>query len=568
MTKTDHRRILPVIALSLMTVVSAVSGLNVALPSLARDTGASQTELTWIVDAYTVAFAGLLMFAGAVGDRYGRKGLLMAGLAVFGAAAGFAMTTSDPGLLIGLRALMGVGAAAIMPTTLSVITTSFPVAERPRAVGVWVGVAGGGAVIGLFGTGVLLEFFDWNSFFGLNVALAVLALVGTALVVPASVDEQPGRLDTVGAALSLVTVSTLVLGIIEGPDRGWADPVTLGGLVLGVLAGLGFIWWEHRTDSPMLDPRLFRVRGFSAGSLTVMVQFFASFGLFFIILQYLQFVVGLSPLRAALTLLPLPIVLLPLARNAPRVARRIGFGRVAPVGLLLTTLGLLVLSRITVDISYWVMVTGLVVFAAGMGLAGTPATTAITESLPQTKQGVASAVNDTSRELGSALGIAILGSALNAGYRNATEALVHGLPAPAAEHIQSSIAFTQSGQLHRLGPAATHVVQTAEQAFVDGSSTAFLVAAAIVAVSAAGVAVLGRAVGRPESSDPGRPAPAMAQWAHGDPHLADRPLRPVRTGGERPDGRTGWRRAGRGGVRRRRARHDRGGQWPRSGLDH
>ena len=495
-----RRGVLPVIALSLMTVVSAVSGLNVALPELARDTGATQTQLTWIVDAYTVVFAGLLMFAGAVGDRFGRKGLLMAGLAVFGSAAGLAMTTNDPGTLIGLRAMMGVGAAAIMPTTLSVITTSFDPEERPRAIGVWVGVAGGGAVIGLFGTGVLLEFFSWNSFFGLNVALAVLALVGTAAVVPGSVDEHPARLDVVGAALSLVTVGALVFGIIEGPSRGWTDALTVTALVVGVLAGAALAVWELRATDPMLDPRLFRVPGFSAGSLTVMVQFFASFGLFFIVLQYLQFVVGFSPLRAALALLPLPFVLIPLARNAPRLARRIGFGRVAPFGLLLTTAGLLVISRVTVDLDYWVLAVGLVVFAAGMGLAGTPATTAITESLPEAKQGVASAVNDTSRELGSALGIAILGSALDSGYRSGTASLVHGLPAPAAEHVQSSIAFTQSGQLDRLGPAAQHVVQTAEQAFVDGSSTALVVAAVIVAVTAVVVALVGRSVGRPAPS--------------------------------------------------------------------
>ena len=187
--------ILAVVSLALMTVVSAVSGLNVALPDLARETGASQTEITWIVDAYTVVFAGLLLFAGALGDRFGRRGLLAAGLGVFGAAAGLGMLTSDPTQLIVLRALMGIGAAAIMPTTLSVITTSFPVEDRPKAIGVWVGVAGGGAVLGLFGSGILLEFFSWSSFFGLNVVLAAVALVGTLLVVPSSVDADPPRLD-------------------------------------------------------------------------------------------------------------------------------------------------------------------------------------------------------------------------------------------------------------------------------------------------------------------------------------------------------------------------------------
>src|SRR5215213_7372994 len=484
------RAVLVVVALALMTVVSAVSGLNVALPSLARETGASQTQLTWIVDAYTVVFAGLLLFAGALGDRYGRKGLLMAGLAIFGIAASLAMFTNDPVQLIALRALMGVGAAAIMPTTLSVITTSFPESERPRAIGVWVGVAGGGAILGLFGTGILLEFFDWGSFFGLNVTLAVLALAGTIAFVPTSVDPDRPRLDIAGAVLSLVAVSAGVTGIIEGPDRGWTDPLTLAALVTGALAGVALVWWELRTARPMLDPRLFRLRGFSAGSLTIAVQFFAAFGFFFIVLQYLQFVVGYSPLRAAAALLPLPLVLLPVARRAPVLAQRIGFRRVAPVGLVLMACGFLVISRVGVDLNYWLFLTGIVLFAAGMGLAGTPATTAITESLPPAKQGVASAVNDTARELGSALGIALLGSILNQQYRDGMTEAVHGLPPAVAEGAESSIAFTQSPHVSEMGSAGQQLVSAAQNAFVDGIGGALLIAAGIVAVTAVIVAIL------------------------------------------------------------------------------
>src|SRR3954471_17661350 len=221
LTPRRRRSILAVVCLALMMVVSAVSGLNVALPDLAVQTGASQTELTWIVDAYTLAFVGLLLPLGAAGDRFGRKGVLLFGIVTFGLGAGLAMTTSDPSTLIGLRALMGIGAAAVMPTTLSVITTSFPPEERGRAVGVWVGVAGGGAVLGLVASGILLEFFAWNSFFGLNVALAAIGLVGTLLVVPSSKDPHPAPLDIPGALLSLVGVSALVFTIIEGADRGW-----------------------------------------------------------------------------------------------------------------------------------------------------------------------------------------------------------------------------------------------------------------------------------------------------------------------------------------------------------
>ncbi len=489
-TRSRTRPILAVVSLALMTVVSAVSGLNVALPDLARETGATQTQVTWIVDAYTVVFAGLLLFAGALGDRYGRRLLLLAGLTVFGAAAAVGMATNDPQYLIALRALMGVGAAAIMPTTLSIITTSFPVEERPKAIGVWVGVAGGGAVLGLFGSGLLLEFYSWNSFFGLNVALAALAVIGTFVVVPPSVDEDAPQLDLVGALLSLVGVTALVFGIIEGPDRGWDDRWTVGGLVVGLIALIAFVRWELRVPKPMLDPRLFRLRGFSAGALTVLVQFFATFGLFFVVIQYLQFVVGRSPLEAAVSLLPLPLVMIPLARNAPRISRRVGFRRIAPVGLLLTAAGLVVISRVEVELTYWYFALGLVLFAAGMALAGTPSTTAITESLPASKQGVASAVNDTARELGSALGIAILGSVLNQAYRDNMADAVHGLPPEVATAAQDSIAMTQAPGIERLGQTGQHLVASAQTAFVDGSGSALLLAAGVVAIAAGVVAFL------------------------------------------------------------------------------
>ena len=489
MSTRRTRAILAVMAIALMAVVSAVSGLNVALPSLARDTGASQTQLTWIVDAYTVVFAGLLLLAGALGDRYGRKGLLLIGLVVFGAAAAVGMVTTDPTHLIVVRVFMGVGAAAIMPTTLSVITTSFPEAERPRAIGVWVGVAGGGAVLGLFGTGILLEFFDWNSFFGLNVALAVLAIAGTLALVPRSVDEHPPRLDLVGAALSLVAVAGVVLGNIAGPARGWTDALTDSALTAGVVAGVAFVRWELRIAEPILDPRLFRVRGFSAGSLTITAQFFAAFGFFFIALQYLQFVIGYSPLRAAVALLPLPIVLIPLARRAPLIAQRVGFRRLAPMGLLLMACGFVVISQVEVEMTYWLFAAGLVLFAAGMALAGTPATTAITSSLPPSKQGVASAVNDTARELGSAFGIAILGSVLNQQYRDAMAEVVKGLPAQVAEGAQRSIAFTQSPALAQFGEAGHRLVAVAQEAFVDGISGAVLTAAIVLVLAAIAVAL-------------------------------------------------------------------------------
>ncbi|HKV83916.1 MAG TPA: MFS transporter [Ktedonobacterales bacterium] len=482
--------ILVVVGVALMSVVSAVSGLNVALPSLARDTGASQTQLTWIVDAYTVVFSGLLLFAGSLGDRFGRRALLLVGLVIFGVAAGFGLFTKDPGTLILARVAMGIGAAGIMPTTLSVITTSFSVEQRPRAIGIWVGIAGGGAVIGLFGAGLLLQFYSWQSFFALNVALAALAFIGVLAFVPSLVDDQRPGLDIVGAFFSLITVASMVFAIIEGPDRGWANPVTLGAFLLGALAGVCFVLWELRRKEPMLDPRLFRLRGFSAGTLTVAVQFLSAFGFFFIFIQYLQYVTGRSPLAAAVALFPLPIVLLPTARQAPLLAQRIGFRRVGPLGLTSMAVGFLILSRITIHTPYWVLAVSLVFFALGMGLAGTPATTAITESLPVSKQGVASAVNDASREVGSALGIAILGSILNQQYRSGVAGAYAGLPHAVAAGVRSSIAFTSSPLVHEFGPAGQRLVTQAEIAFVHGVDSAVLVGAGLLLVAAVVIGAL------------------------------------------------------------------------------
>jgi len=293
MTEADggrrrRRLVLAVMVLSLMMVVSATSGLNIALPDLARATGASQTQVQWIVDVYALIFAGLLLPAGALGDRYGRRVVLVAGLVTFGVAAGVAVFVTSPSALIVARAVMGVGAALVMPTTLSVITTSFPPEERGAAVGVWVGGAGGGAVLGLFASGLLLQWFSWSWFFTLNVALAVLALLGTLAFVPGSRAAEPVRLDPVGVLLSVAGIAGVVYGTIEGPTRGWTDAVTVGVFVAAAAALVAFVVWELRRRQPMLDPRLFALRGFGMGSLSITVQFLAAFGFFFVVIQYLQ----------------------------------------------------------------------------------------------------------------------------------------------------------------------------------------------------------------------------------------------------------------------------------------
>jgi len=493
-----HQRsaVLRVMSLSLMMVVAGVASLNVALPELARDTGATQTELQWIVDAYALAFAALLLPAGAIGDRFGRKPVLAGGLALFGLASLATLFFHSPGELIGLRIVLGVAAAFVMPVTLSVITTIFPPEERGKAVGTWAGVAAGGAVLGLLASGLLLEWLSWPSIFILNVVLAALALLGTLAVVPQTRDERPPRLDPIGTVLSVAGLSALVFGIIEAPEHGWASALTVSSLAAGAAGIVGFVLWELRRREPMLDPRHFLRRGFGAGSLSITVQFFAAFGFLFLVLPYLQLVLGFSPLEASAALVPMALVVIPLSRVAPAIAARAGARVTGSIGLGLMATGFLVVATLDAGSSYWHFLAGLVPFGAGMALSGAPATTAVVASLPPEKQGVASAVNDVSRELGGALGIAVLGSVLNGAYRSGLEEPTAGLPPAAAEQATSSLAAAmQAGE--RLGVEGAGLVAAAESAFMDGLTLSMAVGGVILALGAAFVAR--RAPGRAES---------------------------------------------------------------------
>jgi EmrB/QacA subfamily drug resistance transporter len=488
--------VLRVMCLALMMVVAAVASLNVALPGIARDTGASQTQLQWIVDAYALAFAALLLPAGAIGDRFGRKPILALGLTLFGMASLAAIFAHTPDELIALRVVMGVGAAFVMPVTLSVITTIFPPEERGKAVGTWVGVAAGGGVIGLLVSGLLLEWLSWPAIFGLNVVLATVALAGTLAIVPQTRESRPPRLDPVGTLLSVLALAALVFGIIEGGERGWSDGPVVGALVAGAAALALFVLWELRRREPMLDPRNFLRRGFGAGSLSVSVQFFAAFGFFFLALTYLQLVLGFSPLKASAALLPMALVVIPLSRVAPALAGRVGVRIAGSTGLALMATGFVVLSRLEAGSSYWAFLAGLVPFGAGMALAGAPATTAIVASLPREKQGVASAVNDVSRELGGALGIAVLGSVMNSAYRSSIASATATLPPEVAGRATSSLAAAQ--QVGRqLGAQGQQLALQAQSAFVDGLDRSLLVGALTLLLGAAFVAL--RAPGRAES---------------------------------------------------------------------
>jgi EmrB/QacA subfamily drug resistance transporter len=498
---STHRAVLLVTCLALATVVSAVASLNVAIPSIAQDTHASQTQLSWVIDAYALVFAALLLLGGAIGDRYGRRRALLAGLAIFGTGSIAAMTVSDPGWLIAMRGVLGVGAALVMPATLSTITSTFPPAERARAVGAWAGVAGASAILGLLASGVLLEVWSWRAVFGLNVALALTAIVATLRVIPESADPAAPKLDLVGALITVAGLGTLVYSVIEAPTAGWSSMGTLSGIAVGLALLGAFIVWELRCPAPLIDPRLFRHRSFAAGTVSITLQFFAFFGFVFLVLQYLQLVRGQSPLVSALNLVPMALAMMPAARvAAPRLAARAGALRTCLLGLVLITTGLLVLSQLDSTTSYWLLLAGLLPLGAGMGLAMTPATAAITDALPAAKQGVGSAMNDLARELGGALGIAVLGSLLQSTYRS--HLALDGVPAPLAEHARSSLALAM-----RLGPS---VAQDAQSAFTDGMQVALVCAAAAVALAAVGIAALLRGERLPQS-----PVPAGATVARG-----------------------------------------------------
>jgi EmrB/QacA subfamily drug resistance transporter len=481
--------VLGVLCLALMMVVSAVASLNVALPDLERGTHATQSQLQWIVDAYALVFAGLLLPAGAFADRYGRKGVLLTGLLVFGAASAAAIFVNSPGALIGLRAGIGVGAALVMPTTLSIITNVFPPEERGRAVGIWAGVAGAGAMVGLLLSGLLLEWFSWPAVFAINVVLAALAILLTGPIVPTSKSERQVSLDPAGGLLSSVGLFGLVFAIIEAPLRGWTDGLTLGGFSVGLLLLFAFVLYELRREQPMLDPRLFAKRGFGVGSLSLTLQFFAQFGLLFVALQYLQSVLKYSPLAAGASLLPMAFMLMLLSPRAPKLAHRFGVRITGGLGLAVMGGGFLIFSTLSRDSSYWHFGLAALIAGLGIGLATAPATTAITSALPPHRQGIASAVNDLAREVGGAFGIAVLGSVLNRHYRSHVAAATVHLPARAAEAIKGSIAAAaQAAPGH--GAKGLALLSHAQDAFVNGLQTALIVAACVLFAAAVLVAAL------------------------------------------------------------------------------
>jgi EmrB/QacA subfamily drug resistance transporter len=485
-TATHRRRwlILAVLCLSLLIVVVDNTIVNVALPTLSEELDASVADLQWVVDAYTLVFAALLLAFGHAGDRFGRRLVLQLGLVVFAATSVLAAYSTSSGQLITARALMGIGAAMVFPATLAILVNVFDnPRERAAAIGIWSAMTGVAVALGPVLGGYLLEHFSWGSIFLVNVPIAAVALVAGFLLIPPSRDPHAGRMDHLGLVLSAAGVGLLVWSIIEAPHRGWTSPgIVAAGL--GALALLAaFVLWERRVRDPLLDVRLFRNLRFSGGSISVTAAFFALFGFIFLITQFLQLVQGYSPFEAGLRTLPFAIATGVTSPLAIVLMHRIGTTFVVAGGLAVMAVGFVLAATLTPDTPYVGMtVISMVTIAVGLGLVTGPATEAILGALPVEKAGVGSAVNDTTRELGGTLGVAVVGSVFASVYGAAivTALTPFGLPGDVVDAAQESLA-AGLGIAATLPAEATAAVQ---QAFTDGLSAGSLVAGGVAAVGA------------------------------------------------------------------------------------
>ena len=482
---------LAIIDLCLLIVTLDNTILNVALPTISRQLGASGSQLQWMVDAYIVVFAGLLLTSGTLGDRLGRRKLLLAGLSVFGVASAATLLVNSPDQLIAIRGVMGLGGALLMPATLSLITNLFSEKERPKAIATWAAVSGVGMVLGPIVGGALLENFDWNAVFLINVPIVVVGVIGTLMLIPESRDGHPDRLDPVGAVLSIAGLATLVYGIIEAPGAGWTAPDTFlrVGLGLGLIAAFGL--WELHTSAPMFDIKLFARPGFGPTSFAETVAHFALVGGMFALTQYLQFVWGQRPLQAGISMLPIAFGVVIGSVVATKLLPRVGAKYLIVAGMVGISLALLAISRLTVGSPYLAFGVVLAFMSLGMGLAMAPATDAIMGAVDKARAGVGSATNDTTRELGSALGVAIFGSIVLSGYRDTLGTRLASLPGSEASlpagvgaAVRDSIGSASVALGHLPGSTGTAILSAAREAFVSGMSSATTIGALVVAVGA------------------------------------------------------------------------------------
>jgi len=484
---------LGVVCVSLMVIGLDNTILNVALPTLARSLHASTSSLQWIVDTYTLVFAGLLLTAGSLGDRFGRYKALTIGLIVFGTGSLASALSGSAGVLIATRAFMGIGGAFIMPATLSIVTNTFlDPRERTKAIGVWAGVSALGVGIGPVAGGFLLSHFYWGSVFFVNVPIVIVALIGGWFLVPDSRDPSAPKLDPFGALLSIAGLAAVLWSVIEAPSRGWSSPGILAGFAAGAAILVGFVRWELHYDSPMLDVRFFKNPRFTAASGAITLTFFTLFGVLFLLTQYLQSVLGYSPLRAGAVLVPEAAAMMIIAPLSSGLVLRVGNKVVVTLGLFILSgaLGLFSLVSATSPLAAVMGVT--LVLGSGMGLVFAPATDSIMGSLPREKAGVGSAMNDTTRQTGGAIGVAVMGSVMASRYRSAVlraAGLAHLTPrltAAAATNVGQAIAFAHSGAAGTSSAVVSHIAQ---DSFVSAFHTAVLVGAVVMLIATAGVAM-------------------------------------------------------------------------------
>ncbi|MFE0702863.1 MFS transporter [Streptomyces sp. NPDC058872] len=509
-----HRRrwvVLGVLMLSLLIVVLDNSILNVAVKTIAvpapTGIGATQSELEWAINSYTLVFAGLLFTSGLLGDRLGRKRVLLFGITVFGIGSALAAFSGSPGELITYRAVMGLGAAFVMPATLAVLMNVFERDEQPRAIGIWAGSVGLAIAIGPITGGVLLEHFWWGSIFLVNVPVVLLALVLMAWLVPDSRDPNPGRIDLPGVLLSVVGLVLLVYGIIRGGELADFTDVTVLAPALGGLAVLVlFVLHERRSDHPAIDMRYFKKPAFSAAVAAIALVFFALMGVTFFSAFYLQSVRGYSALESGLLILPLAVAQMVFAPRARLVVERFGARAVCTGGMLLVALGLAAFALFDETTPVWVLEVVFFVQGAGMAHIMPPVTVAVMQTLPREKAGSGSALNNTFRQVGGALGVAVLGSVLSSTYRSGIEGHLGGVPAAlrdtAGESIEATLAVAQ-----QLGPAGEDLIAPAYAAFLDAMHITAIASAAIGLAGAVVVAAF--LPGRPPRD--GRPDGGAAE---------------------------------------------------------
>ncbi len=487
----QRRRILGVLVLALLVTSIDHTIINVAMPRLVGDLGASSAQLQWVVASYTVVFAGLLLAAGSLGDRFGRRHALLAGLIAFLAGSVISATAATTNVLIAGRCVMGAGGALIMPTTLSILVNVFgDPRERAKAIAAWTAASGAGIAVGPIIGGALMRNFSWSSVFWINVPLLVAALVGAAHVVPDSRDPHATRLDPVGAVLSIAAISSLVYAVIQAPERGWASTASLVNFAAGTAIGILFVAWEIRRDEPMLDVALFRNRSFTAGSVALALLFFAMAGTVFLQAQYLQFVLDYTPLAAGFALVPAAIGML-LGTGAGAHLAAMHGGRIAvAAGTLIAAGGVAVQAAFVDGGSYLPAGVGLLLFGLGAGIAMPAATEMIMATLPPARAGVGSAVNDTVREFGGALGVAVIGSVAATGYATSMQTELDRFP-DVGDVDRSMITNNVGAAIdtsRQLGAQGDQIASAARGAFVDSMNHSLWIAAGL-AVCAALVAL-------------------------------------------------------------------------------